>query len=123
MCRFTTKLFNSPSLPGLDEFAAQIKNVTGLDYTPEELDRVGLNVMGMERLINERLGVRREHDTLPRRWFDEPVTVGSYAGEKIDRAEFDAMLSRFYELSRLTPEGAPDDAFRAELHAIHGSRS
>jgi aldehyde:ferredoxin oxidoreductase len=122
MCRFTTKLFNSPSLPGLDEFAAQIKNVTGLDYTPEELDRVGLNVMGMERLINERLGVRREHDTLPRRWFDEPVTVGSYAGEKIDRAEFDAMLSRFYALSRLTPEGAPDDAFRAELHAIHGPR-
>jgi aldehyde:ferredoxin oxidoreductase len=122
MCRFTTKLFNSPSLPGLDEFAAQIKNVTGLDYTPEELDRVGLNVMGMERLINERLGVRREHDTLPRRWFDEPVTVGSYAGEKIDRAEFDAMLSRFYAVSRLTPEGAPDDAFRAELHAIHGPR-
>jgi aldehyde:ferredoxin oxidoreductase len=122
MCRFTTKLFNSPSLPGLDEFAAQIRNVTGLEYSPEELDRVGLNIMGMERLINERLGVRREHDTLPRRWFDEAVTVGSYAGEKIDRAEFDAMLSRFYELSRLTPEGAPDEAFRAELAGIHGSR-
>ena len=115
MCRFTTQLFNSPSLPGLDEFAAQIRNVTGLDYTVEELDRVGLNVMGVERLINERLGVRREHDTLPPRWFDEPVTVGAYAGEKIDRAEFDAMLTRFYELSRLTPDGAPDDAFRAEL--------
>ena len=24
MCRFTTKLFNSPSLPGLDEFANQV---------------------------------------------------------------------------------------------------
>ena len=33
MCRFTTKLFNSPSLPGLEEFAAQIQNVTGLDYS------------------------------------------------------------------------------------------
>ena len=49
--------------------------------------------MGVERLINARLGVRREDDTLPDRWFDEPVTVGPYAGEKIDRAEFDAMLS------------------------------
>ena len=28
MCRFTTKLFNSPSLPGLEEFSAQIQNVT-----------------------------------------------------------------------------------------------
>nr|MBA3642405.1 aldehyde ferredoxin oxidoreductase [Acidobacteriota bacterium] len=41
MCRFTTKLFNSPSLPGLEEFAVQIKNVTGLDYSEPELDRVG----------------------------------------------------------------------------------
>ena len=57
MCRFTTKLFNSPSLPGLEEFAAQIKNVTGLDYSEAELDRVGLNVMGVERMINSRLGV------------------------------------------------------------------
>jgi aldehyde:ferredoxin oxidoreductase len=115
MCRFTTKLFNSPSLPGLEEFAEQIKNVTGLAYSAADLDRVGLNIMGVERLINARLGVRREHDTLPARWFEEPVTVGSYKGEKIDRAEFDAMLSRFYEVSRLTPDGVPTPAFRQEL--------
>jgi aldehyde:ferredoxin oxidoreductase len=120
MCRFTTKLFNSPSLPGLDEFAAQIANVTGLQFSAEELDRVGLNIMGIERLINQRLGVRREHDTLPPRWFDEPVTVGAYKGEKIDRVEFDAMLSRFYEVSRLTPDGVPVDAFRHELQSLVG---
>ena len=60
MCRFTTKLFNSPSLPGLEEFAAQIQNVTGLTYAVDELNLVGQNVMGVERLINQRLGVRRE---------------------------------------------------------------
>jgi aldehyde:ferredoxin oxidoreductase len=120
MCRFTTKLFNSPSLPGLEEFAAQVKNVTGLDYSAEQLDHVGLNIMGLERLINSRLGVRREHDTLPARWFDEPVTVGSYAGEKIDRAEFDAMLSRFYAISSLTPEGVPSEPFHRELQHVLG---
>src|SRR3989337_4331686 len=31
MCRFTTKLFNSPSLPGYEEFREQIRNATGLD--------------------------------------------------------------------------------------------
>ena len=118
MCRFTTKLFNSPSLPGLAEFAAQIKNVTGLEYSEPELDRVGLNIMGVERMINQRLGVRRADDTLPERWFEEPITVGSYKGEKIDRGEFDAMLSRFYEVSNLTTEGVPTEAFRAELQQV-----
>jgi aldehyde:ferredoxin oxidoreductase len=120
MCRFTTKLFNSPSLPGLEEFAAQIQNVTGITYAVDELDRVGHNVMGLERMINARLGVTRAHDTLPERWFEEPVTVGAYKGEKIDRGEFDALLSRFYEVSDLTPEGVPVDAWREQLQQVLG---
>ena len=120
MCRFTTKLFNSPSLPGLEEFAAQIQNVTGLVYSVDELNDVGHNVMGVERLINNRVGVTRAHDTLPPRWFDEPIQVGSYKGEKIDREEFDAMLSRFYEISNLTEEGVPAPAWREQLQQVIG---
>jgi aldehyde:ferredoxin oxidoreductase len=117
MCRFTTKLFNSPSLPGLDEFANQIGNVTGLSFSSTELDAIGRNVMGVERLINARLGVRREHDTLPDRWFDEPIAVGPYAGERIDRREFDAMLTRFYQISGLDEQGHPAGEWREELEA------
>ena len=115
MCRFTTKLFNSPSLPGMPEFREQLANVTGLAFTDQELEQCGLNVMGVERLINHRLGVRRKDDTLPDRWFDEPNPSGPYKGEHIDRQEFDAMLSRFYAISRLTSEGVPEDAWRKEL--------
>ena len=120
MCRFTTQLFNSPSLPGLDEFAAQIGNVTGLQFSASELDRVGLNIMGVERLINHRLGVRRADDTLPDRWFEEPIAVGPYQGERIDRGEFDAMLTRFYEISNLDGEGVPVEAWRRELESTMG---
>jgi aldehyde:ferredoxin oxidoreductase len=120
MCRFTTKLFNSPSLPGLEEFRDQLANVTGLEFTVEELDRAGLNIMGVERLINYRLGVRRQDDTLPDRWFDEPNTSGPFKGERIDREEFDQMLSRFYEISSLTDEGIPREPFRQELAAVLG---
>ncbi|HEY0591905.1 MAG TPA: aldehyde ferredoxin oxidoreductase C-terminal domain-containing protein, partial [Thermoanaerobaculia bacterium] len=81
MCRFTTKLFNSPSLPGLEEFSDQLMNVAGLELSPEALDRIGLNINGVERMINAAVGVTRADDTLPRRWFDEPITVGPYAGE------------------------------------------
>src|SRR4030095_8024230 len=59
MCRFTTQLFNSPSLPGYEECAGQLANVTGFARTPAELDHVGLNIMGVERLINYRSEERR----------------------------------------------------------------
>ncbi|MCA1560962.1 MAG: aldehyde ferredoxin oxidoreductase C-terminal domain-containing protein, partial [Acidobacteria bacterium] len=120
MCRFTTKLFNSPSLPGLGEFATQIANVTGLEFAEPDLDRVGLNIMGVERLINHRLGVRRADDTLPERWFEEPIVVGGYKGAKIDRAAFDEMLSQFYAISSLTPEGVPVEAFNGDLERLLG---
>jgi aldehyde:ferredoxin oxidoreductase len=120
MCRFTTRLFNSPSLPGLDEFAAQIGNVTGLEFDAAQLDRTGLNIMGVERLINRRLGVTRADDTLPERWFEEPIRVGAYQGEKIDRHEFDALLARFYAISHLDEEGVPVAGWRRELEATLG---
>ena len=118
MCRFTTKLFNSPNLPGFEEFSTQIRHVTGLVLTPAELQQIGLNITGIERMINYALGVRREHDTLPRRWFEEELSWGAYAGEKIDRAEFDAMLSRFYKLTGLDEQGAPNLPWRAKLAAV-----
>jgi aldehyde:ferredoxin oxidoreductase len=74
--------------------------------------------MGVERLINQRLGVTRADDTLPDRWFDEPTTVGAYKGERIDRAEFDGMLSRFYALSDLDEQGVPRPEWRAELESM-----
>ena len=83
-----------------------------------ELDRIGLNIMGVERLINHRLGVRRADDTLPERWFAEPIQVGSYTGERIDRAEFGAMLSRFYEISSLDQQGVPIPEWRQELEKV-----
>src|SRR5438270_9367125 len=118
MCRFTTKLFNSPSLPGYEEFADQVANVTGIELTNEAIDHIGLNVMGVERLINAKLGITRADDTLPKRWFEEAIGVGPYKGEKIDRAEFDKMLSRFYAISNLTEEGVPNPEWREELERV-----
>jgi len=121
MCRFTTKLFNSPSLPGYEEFADQIANVTGIEMSREELDRIGLNIMGVERMINATLGVTRKDDTLPKRWFEEAIGVGPFKGEKIDRGQFDALLSRFYAISNLTEEGVPRPEFRRELDTVLAS--
>ncbi len=118
MCRFTTKLFNSPNLPGYEQFCDQIGNATGLVYSPEHLEAIGANIRGIERMINYTLGVRRTDDTLPDRWFEEPVKGGPYKGEKVDRQAFDAMLTRFYELCRLNAEGVPTLEWREHLNRI-----
>jgi aldehyde:ferredoxin oxidoreductase len=72
-------------------------------------------------MINYRLGVRRKDDTLPDRWFDEPNTAGPFKGERIDRHEFNDMLTRFYEISNLTGEGVPREAWRTELLTTMGA--
>ncbi len=118
MCRFTTKLFNSPSLPGLEQFSKQIANVTGITLSPADLRAVGLNITGLERMINYALGARRKDDTLPRRWFEEELEWGAYRGEKIRRDEFERMLAEFYVLSGLDDEGRPALDFRTRLAAV-----
>jgi len=81
-------------------------------------DRDPSEPAGCERILEPRLGVTRADDTLPNRWFEEAIGVGPYKGEKIDRGEFDKMLSRFYEVSNLTDEGLPKLEWRGELEGV-----
>jgi aldehyde:ferredoxin oxidoreductase len=114
MCRFTTKLFNSPNLSGYPEFATQLKNATGVAFAEEDLDEVGRNITGLERMLNWRLGLRAKDDTLPERWFEEGVTSGPFKGEHVDRASFEALRAAFYRLTGLNGEGLP----RAQWHEV-----
>jgi aldehyde:ferredoxin oxidoreductase len=115
MCRFDTKLFNSPSLPDTDDFATILTQVTGLEFTGPRLLDVGHNIMGLERMINARRGLTAADDTLPRRWFDEPNTFGPFKGEKIDREKFNDMKRRFYQVSHIDDDGTPEPEWKARL--------
>jgi aldehyde:ferredoxin oxidoreductase len=121
MCRFNTKLFNSPTLPDLTDFATQLSTVTGVEFDTARLEESGRQITGVERMLNHRLGLRASDDTLPRRWFEEPITVGPFAGEKIDRAEFETLKGRFYHLTGLNAEGVPAIDWHEDLsRAITG---
>ena len=121
MCRFNTKLFNSPSLPDLDDFSRQLRELVGLELNAAELEECGRNIIGLERLMNYRLGLRAADDTLPRRWFEEEIKVGPFKGEKIDRAEFEALKARFYAVTGLDEQGIPQPAWHAHLaHIVTG---
>lgn len=107
MCRFDTKLFNSPSLPDVEDFAAQVSALTGVALTEADLDEAGRNITGLEHMLNYRLGLRARDDTLPERWFDEPNRSGPFRGERIDRAQFAALKARFYAVTGLNAESLP----------------
>ncbi|MCB1758662.1 MAG: MoaD/ThiS family protein [Gammaproteobacteria bacterium] len=118
MCRFTTKLFNSPSLPGCGEFSRQIQALTGLEISSDELLAIGRNIMALERVLNARRGLTAADDTLPARWFSEGASAGPFAGEQLDRAEFESLKQRFYKISGLTSEGLPNSDWWSRLARV-----
>ncbi|HEY5673438.1 MAG TPA: aldehyde ferredoxin oxidoreductase C-terminal domain-containing protein [Malonomonas sp.] len=115
MCRFSTKLFNSPTTPDLEDFATQLSELTGLGFAAEQLNEVGRSITGLERMLNFRLGLRGVDDSLPERWFNEPIKVGPFSGEKIDREQFAALKQRFYQLTGLNREGLPALDWHSQL--------
>ncbi len=118
MCRFSTKLFNSASTAGYEDFASQLTELTGETFTPDQLHDIGSNINGIERLINGRLGLTTQDDTLPDRWFDEEIVDGPFKGEKIGRAAFEALKARFYAISGLTSAGVPAVAWHKSLAEV-----
>ncbi len=96
VCRFVTRGFNSPHLLGYEEFCDLIAAATGIEYTPETLRAVGRRVLDTERLINADFGLTRADDTLPKRYFDEPMPARKTQGHHIDRAQFQNMLDEYY---------------------------
>ncbi len=91
MCRFATRQTNSSAAAGLDDFAHQMKELTQEDFSIKQLEEVGLNISGMERLINSRLGLAERDAALLDQWIDEEIPEGPFAGEKIDKTKFEAL--------------------------------
>ena len=118
LCKFICHGFNSPHFLSYPHFARLIKHSSGLEVTEEELRRVGPRVIDTERIINIREGLTRDWDTLPRRYFDDPMPLGQAKGQHIDRAQFAAALDRYYALRGWSREGQVPEARVRELEAV-----
>lgn len=97
LCRFSQK-FNSVDHLGLEEFIPLIFFLTGMKFSTDELMQVGERIVTLERLFLQREGGGRSWDTLPERYFEEPMESGRFKGEKIDRDAFNGMLEEYYRL-------------------------
>jgi aldehyde:ferredoxin oxidoreductase len=118
ICRFVCHGWNSPKLLGYPHFVEMLSSAVGMHVTPAELREVGRRVVDLERMVNCRYGLTRADDTLPRRYFDEPMPGGATKGHRIDREEFAELLTRYYARRGWSREGEVPGARAAELEEL-----
>ena len=100
----------------LQNTATLMEAVTGMSYTPEEVERVGERINNLAKAFNVREGLSRADDTLPERLMTEPLKAGASKGQMISRADLDLMLDEYYRERGWDVEtGVPTRAKLAEL--------
>lgn len=104
-CKFLTKWL-STGLLGVDEFRDVVEAATGMSFTTDELMEVGDRIYTMERLFLVREGISRKDDLPPEKFYT-PWTHGPRAGTKVEHAEFEALLDRYYALRGWDRNGIP----------------
>jgi aldehyde:ferredoxin oxidoreductase len=84
----------------VSDYADLISSATGLALTEEELMRVARRGVNLEKAFNTlHAGFDRGDDYPPRRFMEEEIQTGPYAGTKCEKEKWDEMLDRFYELN------------------------
>ena len=96
-CRFYCEFY---LILGLQprHFAPLLSAATGMDFSGDDLRKVGERVWNVERAFNCREGANRDGDRFPQRFFEEPIPDGPTAGAMLDRDKFERLKDEYYEL-------------------------
>ena len=81
--------------------------VTGWDTSAYEIMRWGERRIHLMRLYNLGAGLSADDDTLPARFFDEPIHEGDWAGTRLDRAKFEEAVRAYYFMMGWDLDGRP----------------
>jgi aldehyde:ferredoxin oxidoreductase len=78
---------------------------TGLHLNENQLRKISSNIQNESRRFNLREGITSTDDTLPKRFFEEPLGQG---GKTIRREDLQRMLQDYYRLRGWNSEGVPN---------------
>lgn len=92
------------------DHATLMTDLTGVEFTPEKLMRVGERAISLARLFSNRCGVNSLDDTLPSRFFKETMPRGNSAGKTIDPDRLAGMVQEYYVLRGWDPNGQVTEA-------------
>jgi len=84
--------------PNSIKYHEWLSAATGMEFTYEDLLRVSERIISLERALNTRFGIRRKDDTLPERFFTQPLPSGPYKGAVFPKKTFDSMIDQYYDL-------------------------
>jgi aldehyde:ferredoxin oxidoreductase len=87
-----------------NNFVPMINSCLGTEYKADDLFMIGERIWNQERLYNIRAGFDHGHDTLPTRFFQEPIADGPAQGQI---SKVNEMLPRYYELRGWSERGDP----------------
>jgi aldehyde:ferredoxin oxidoreductase len=104
VCKFSRGTYYK----GIEDMARLYTLVTGIEMTPEELQRSGERINNVARIFNIREGLGRKDDTLPWKVMNQPITdEGPAKGAYVSQKELDLLLDDYYEARGWTEEGIP----------------
>ena len=85
--------------------AELLKPVTGWDLTIEELLEIASRIVTAKKVYNINQGWTPSEDTLPARFFEEPLVDGGSAGARIDPVQLAAQVEAYNLRRGWTTEG------------------
>ncbi|GAB4111112.1 MAG: aldehyde ferredoxin oxidoreductase family protein [Roseiflexaceae bacterium] len=89
------------------EMAELLAAITGWDTSSYELMRYGERRNHLMQVFNRREGLTAAADTLPDRFFDDPIPEGIWQGTRLDRAAFHGAIRSYYRMMGWDEQGHP----------------
>jgi len=84
---------------GLPEIACLVSAATGRATDPDELLEIGRRAHNLQKAFNTlHAGFTRLDDLPPRRFLEEPIRSGPFAGAQLDLHKWNRLLDDYYEL-------------------------
>jgi len=111
VCKFLRKCFTD----FYAEVADLLGNVTGWNYTADELRRAGERIHTVKKLFNIREGWRPTDDWLPERVLTETLPTGVAQGVGLTAGELDAMIRAYYRARGWDENGFVPETKLSEL--------
>jgi aldehyde:ferredoxin oxidoreductase len=107
LCKFIRRCFTGKAdrVGAWPTIVNLINATTGWGFEYDDIDPIGERAHAIKKAFNIREGWKREDDTLPYRWMNEPMTKGPSAGHFTSSEELEYMKDLYYKAKGWTPEG------------------
>jgi aldehyde:ferredoxin oxidoreductase len=100
----------------LEDMAELLAAVTGWDTSSYEIMRFGERRNHLMRIYNLREGLTAADDTLPDRFFEDPIRDGVWAGTRLERQQFQEAIRTYYQMMGWDDAGRPLPASLIDHH-------